>query len=161
MHGVLYDGNETKFILVLSAELSGVFDLVHDGTTLKSTAALVITQTNENKRHAWSTARPFWTGGQKVALAIREYVDFQPTGQVTIDGTFAENEVLTANTSAIEDANGLTGVSYSYQWGALQLHGLRQRRRHQRRDGKHPHADRDRRDLRAQRQGHLPRRRGL
>ena len=45
-----------------------------------------------------------------------EAVNFPPTGQVTIDGTFLENEILTANTSAIEDANGLTGVSYSYQW---------------------------------------------
>ena len=119
VHGVFYDdsGGVGEFFLVLSAELSGVFDLVRDGITLKSTAALVSTQTNENKRHRWSTGDPNWTDGQKVAFAIREHVDFPPTGQVTIDGTFAENEVLTANTSAIEDANGLTGVSYSYQWG--------------------------------------------
>ena len=55
--------------------------------------------------------------GEKFAVAVMLPVDVPPTGKVTIDGAFLEHEVLTANTSAIEDANGLAGVSYSYQWG--------------------------------------------
>ena len=40
----------------------------------------------------------------------------EPTGLPTIDGTPQVGETLTADTSAIEDADGLTNVSYSYQW---------------------------------------------
>ena len=39
-----------------------------------------------------------------------------PTGQPTISGTAQVDETLTANTSGIADADGLTNVSYSYQW---------------------------------------------
>ena len=39
-----------------------------------------------------------------------------PTGLPTISGTPRVDETLTADTSAIEDADGLTNVSYSYQW---------------------------------------------
>ena len=38
------------------------------------------------------------------------------TGQPTITGTPQVGETLTADTSGIYDANGLTGVQYSYQW---------------------------------------------
>ncbi len=39
-----------------------------------------------------------------------------PTGLPTITGTEQVGETLTADTSGISDANGLTGVSYAYQW---------------------------------------------
>ena len=38
------------------------------------------------------------------------------TGQPTISGTARVGEDLTAGTSGISDGNGLTTVSYSYQW---------------------------------------------
>ena len=38
------------------------------------------------------------------------------TGAPTISGTVQVGQVLTASTSGIADTNGLTGVSYSYQW---------------------------------------------
>ena len=38
------------------------------------------------------------------------------TGAPTISGTAQVGETLTASTSAIADSDGLTGVSYSYQW---------------------------------------------
>ena len=41
-----------------------------------------------------------------------------PTGQPTISGTPQVGETLTADTSAIDDADGLTSVSYEYQWMA-------------------------------------------
>ena len=39
-----------------------------------------------------------------------------PTGLPSITGTPKAGEPLTADTSAINDADGLTGVTYSYQW---------------------------------------------
>ena len=42
--------------------------------------------------------------------------DSQPTGLPVITGPFRAHEPLTADTSAIIDANGLDEVSYSYQW---------------------------------------------
>ena len=44
--------------------------------------------------------------------------DSQPTGLPTITGTPQVDQPLTADTSAIDDANGLTNVSYAYQWAA-------------------------------------------
>ena len=40
----------------------------------------------------------------------------EATGQPTISGTPQVGETLTADTSAIADEDGLTNVSYSYQW---------------------------------------------
>ena len=42
--------------------------------------------------------------------------DSAPTGLPTITGTPEADSALTADTSAIDDANGLTEVSYIYQW---------------------------------------------
>ena len=42
--------------------------------------------------------------------------DSAPTGLPTITGTPEADSSLTADTSAIDDANGLTEVSYIYQW---------------------------------------------
>ena len=39
-----------------------------------------------------------------------------PTGQPTIIGTAQVGQVLTADTSGISDVDGLTNVSYNYQW---------------------------------------------
>ena len=40
----------------------------------------------------------------------------EPTGLPTISGTPQVGEMLTADTSAIDDGDGLTNVSYRYQW---------------------------------------------
>ena len=39
-----------------------------------------------------------------------------PTGEPTISGTPQVGETLTADVSGIDDADGLTNVSYRYQW---------------------------------------------
>ncbi|WP_423922372.1 hypothetical protein [Candidatus Poriferisodalis sp.] len=41
-----------------------------------------------------------------------------PTGLPTISGTPQVEQTLTADTSSIDDADGLTNVSYEYQWTA-------------------------------------------
>ena len=42
--------------------------------------------------------------------------DSPTTGEVTITGTPTEGETLTADTSGLADADGLTGATYTYQW---------------------------------------------
>lgn len=52
------------------------------------------------------------------ATALVQNINSAPTGSVTITGTATEDETLQADTSAIADEDGLTGVAYSYQWFA-------------------------------------------
>ena len=54
------------------------------------------------------------TSAATVAVAPRS--NSPPTGAPTINGTPQVRRTLTADTSGISDADGLTNVSYSYQW---------------------------------------------
>ena len=60
--------------------------------------------------------------GETLTSAATAAVDAAPnspaTGAPTITGTAQVGQTLTADTSAIADADGLTNVSYSYQWVA-------------------------------------------
>ena len=49
-------------------------------------------------------------------VAVARPPNYEPTGLPAISGTPQVGETLTADTSAIEDADGLTNVSYTYQW---------------------------------------------
>ena len=49
-------------------------------------------------------------------VSVARPADQTPSGLPTITGTAQVGETLTADTSGINDANGLTSVSYSYQW---------------------------------------------
>ena len=51
-------------------------------------------------------------------LAVASAPNHEATGQPTISGTPQVAQTLTADTSPIDDADGLTNVSYSYQWTA-------------------------------------------
>ena len=52
------------------------------------------------------------------ATALAENVNDEPTGSVTIDGTVREDQTLTAETTALQDADGLPAdaAGYRYQW---------------------------------------------
>ena len=54
------------------------------------------------------------TGGETTTVAAGS--NSPATGQPTIAGTAQVGETLTADTSGIADADGLTNASYSYQW---------------------------------------------
>ena len=54
------------------------------------------------------------TGGETTTVAAGS--NSPATGQPTIAGTAQVGEALTAGTSSIADADGLTNASYSYQW---------------------------------------------
>ena len=59
----------------------------------------------EYRRSAWSEP-----------VGPRAPSNSAPTGLPTITGTPQVDQTLTANTSSIDDGDGLDGVSYSYQW---------------------------------------------
>ncbi len=48
--------------------------------------------------------------------AVARPANVAATGQPIITGTVQEGETLSADTSGINDSNGLTNVQYSYQW---------------------------------------------
>ena len=54
--------------------------------------------------------------GEPLVLGSAVVVNTPATGAPTISGTAQVGETLAANTSGIVDADGLTGVAYSYQW---------------------------------------------
>ena len=57
------------------------------------------------------------TSRSTVIVAARP--NSEPTGLPAIDGTPQVGQTLTADTSAIDDADGLTTVSYEYRWSAM------------------------------------------
>ena len=56
------------------------------------------------------------TLASQATVAVAAAPNHDATGKPTIDGTPQVDETLTADTSNIDDEDGLTGVSYSYQW---------------------------------------------
>ena len=71
----------------------------------------------------WDDVDVDWEDGQIIPVRIvltSATVETQPnssaTGLPTIDGTAQVDETLTADVSSIADADGLSNVSYSYQW---------------------------------------------
>ena len=54
--------------------------------------------------------------GEPLVLGDAESVNTPATGAPTISGTAQVGETLTVDTSGIADADGLTGVTFSYQW---------------------------------------------
>ena len=57
--------------------------------------------------------------------AVTATANTAPTGLPTITGTSQVEQILTADTSTIDDADGLDDVSYSYQWltGGMDIDG--------------------------------------
>ena len=72
--------------------------------------------------YSWKNVEVGWEDGQTISVrlfptsAMVAPLNSPATGAPTISGTAQVGETLTANTSAIEDADGLDNVAYSYQW---------------------------------------------
>ena len=70
----------------------------------------------------WTNVGPDWEDGQTTSVSIVPTTPAEPvantaaTGEPTISGTPQVGQRLTADTSAISDADGLNNVSYNYQW---------------------------------------------
>ena len=57
------------------------------------------------------------TATEAVSFAVQQQIANSPaTGAPAVTGTAQVGETLTADTTGIADADGLTNVSYSYQW---------------------------------------------
>ena len=70
----------------------------------------------QSNHHTLTVPGPGSTGKSTEEPNDPPPVNSPATGKPTISGAPAAGQTLTASTSSIEDANGLTGVSYSYQW---------------------------------------------
>ena len=70
-------------------------------------------------RFRWDDPGLGWSDGNEVSVNLVQSDQNTPAlGPPTISGTVQVDETLTADTSGVEDADGLTNVSYSYQWMA-------------------------------------------
>ena len=58
----------------------------------------------------------FVSCGDNIKFGFTVSQSSPPTGAPTISGTARVGQALTADTSGISDADGLTNVAYSYQW---------------------------------------------
>ena len=61
-----------------------------------------------------------WNTGESLTsaatLAVEAHINVLPTGAPVINGTVRAGRTLTADTTGITDANGLTNPVFSYQW---------------------------------------------
>ena len=69
---------------------------------------------------AWGDSGLSWSVSDTVEVRLVEQSGTAATGKPTISGTARVGQTLTADTSGIADADGLTSVSYSYQWIRVQ-----------------------------------------
>jgi hypothetical protein len=68
-------------------------------------------------RFRWDDPGLGWSDGEEVSVnLVRSDQNTPALGAPTINGTAQVDETLTADISGITDADGLTNVSYSYQW---------------------------------------------
>ena len=100
--GVATDNTETN----ISSATASTYMLVaaDQGTTVKVTVSFTDDANNPETRTSAATA------------AVSAAANTLATGAPTITGTAQVGQTLTAGTTAIMDADGLTSVSYMYQW---------------------------------------------
>ena len=101
------DSGELEFGLDVPLA-SGDFNLNLDGTPF-------LVRPDENTSlYAFSNHGLSWTNGQKVA--VRLAVNRTATGVPVIGGTAQVGETLTVDTSGIDDPDGISNATFSYQW---------------------------------------------
>ncbi len=107
-----------KLILSVMPKLTADFVLVvgtdefasTDASTLEGDSISII-------QFQWNDPGLNLPEGKEVAVRVTEPAENTPAlGAPTIIGTAQEDDMLTADTSGIEDADGLANASYSYQW---------------------------------------------
>ena len=98
----------------ISGETDSAYTLVADdvGKTIKVRVTFTDDAGNEEALTSAAT--------DEVGFAVQQQgaSNTQATGEPTINAAAQVGETLTADTSGIADADGLTNVSYSYQWVA-------------------------------------------
>ena len=104
-----------KLILTLTPKMTAGFVLVVGTAEFASTDAST-REAYSLFQFQWSDPGLDWSDGEQVAVSMTMSDNTPATGAPTISGTPQVDETLTAGTSAIVDADGLTNVSYRYQW---------------------------------------------
>ena len=99
-----------ELILTIKPKPGFGFVLTAGTTGFASTDA----STKENDsliQYRWTDPGLAWTGGQEVAVRLT-----MTTGLPTVSGTPRVEQTLSADTSAIQDPDGLTNPTFEYQW---------------------------------------------
>ncbi len=105
-----------ELILSVTPKLAAGFVLVAGTSEFASTDASTL-ETDSLLQFYWNNPGLDWSEEEEVAVRLTEPDDNDPaTGAPTITGTSQVDQTLTADTWAIADEDGLTNVSYSYQW---------------------------------------------
>ena len=117
--------NQSGLYLGLKSELTTAFSLYIASASFESTDASFREGDNSFIYH-WQDVDPDWSVGEDVAVALFDATEAEAaeetpanspaTGAPTISGTAQVGETLTASASRIADTDGLTNVSYTYQW---------------------------------------------
>ena len=80
-------------------------------------ADAIVDKGGASYRFRWDDPGLGWSDGNEVSVNLVQSDQNTPAlGTPTISGTAQVDETLTADTTGVEDADGLTNVSYSYQW---------------------------------------------
>ena len=80
-------------------------------------AKAIVDHAGASYRFRWDDPGLGWSDGEEVSVNLIQSDQNTPAlGPPTISGTVQVDETLTADTSGVEDADGLTNVSYRYQW---------------------------------------------
>ena len=75
-------------------------------------------------RYAWFLPAGFaWVHGQDVTVSVKLPANAPATGAPAISGKPQVGETLSAGTTGIMDLDGLTSVSYTYQWIRVDVDG--------------------------------------
>ena len=107
-----------KLILSVMPTLTADFVLVVGTAEFASTVASTWEGNSISIiRFQWNDRGLDLPEGEEVAVRVTEPAENTPaTGEPTITGTIQVGETLTALTNSITDEDGLTNVSYTYQW---------------------------------------------
>ena len=82
-------------------------------------ANAMVDKSGASYRFRWDDPGLGWSDGNEVSVNLVQSDQNTPALRApTISGTAQVDETLTADTTGIEDADGLTNVSYGYQWMA-------------------------------------------
>ena len=97
-----------------------VFDL--GGTTFTTDETSESTVTTGN--YSWLLPAGFaWVHGQDVTVSVKLPANAPATGAPAISGSPQVGKTLSAGTTGIMDLDGLTSVSYTYQWIRVDVDG--------------------------------------
>ena len=111
--GLGWDSDDLAVKLALDAALSGSFELLVSNLADALESGEASFSLNV---YSWgASTNPGWNDGDTFAVALAIPVNVDASG-LTVTGTYQTGQSLTADTSGITDANGLTSPTYTYKW---------------------------------------------